>query len=160
MFKYPYVADKKLYAAMMFACKMIRENGYFNKAISKAADWYKVDESKLAQIVRERQGAGQKAKSKPKKYKWYTCVIEQLTDSGLFVIGAVVKKGLSQKNVEKIVNSYYGDSSYFFEDSIKVIKEYETKNEAKEKLDVDFQEYCLKVRYDDQKMLLTGEYQS
>lgn len=67
-YKYPYIS-REYYAAVMFACKMIRQNGYFNKAIQKAADYYGVDEDKLAKHVRARQGAGQKGTTR--KYKWY-----------------------------------------------------------------------------------------
>lgn len=35
--KYPYISDKRMYAAVMNACKYIRETGYFNKAIMNNA---------------------------------------------------------------------------------------------------------------------------
>ena len=37
-YKYPYIQDKNMYAAVMYACKMIRENGYFNKAVEYALE--------------------------------------------------------------------------------------------------------------------------
>ena len=40
-YKYPYV-PKEYYSAVMFACKLIRENGYFNKAIKTAAKYLSV----------------------------------------------------------------------------------------------------------------------
>lgn len=141
MSKYPYVADKKMYAAMMFACKMIRENGWFNKAIYTAANWYKVDKDKLEKVVRERQSAGQKAKAKPRKYKWFTCVVLHSIDGGLFVKNPHIKKGLSKDNVEKMIDSYYSDGSYFHEDFIHVLKEYKNQKEAQENLNSDYEEY-------------------
>ena len=67
-YKYPYV-PKEYYTAVIFACKMIRENGYFNKAIKTAANYYGVDADELEKHVRKRQGAGQKGKSR--KYFYY-----------------------------------------------------------------------------------------
>lgn len=37
--KYPWI-PKEYYAAVMFACKMIRENGCCNKDVHIAADYY------------------------------------------------------------------------------------------------------------------------
>ena len=67
-YKYPYI-PKKYYAATMFACKMIRENGYFNKAIRIASNYYDVDADELEKHVRARQ-AGKKT-SVGRKYHWY-----------------------------------------------------------------------------------------
>lgn len=61
--KYPYV-PKKYYPAVMFACKMIREHGQFNRAIQTSAGYYKVDEDTLIEYVRERQSAGQKGQTR------------------------------------------------------------------------------------------------
>ena len=66
--KYPYI-PKEYYPAVMFACKMIRENGYYNKAIETAASYYGVDRDELDKHVRARQGAGQKGKQR--KYNYY-----------------------------------------------------------------------------------------
>ena len=33
---YPYIKDRNMYRAVMFACKMIRDDGYFNKAVDYA----------------------------------------------------------------------------------------------------------------------------
>ena len=41
-YKYPYV-PKEYYPAVMFACKIIRQNGTFNKAINSSAKYYGVD---------------------------------------------------------------------------------------------------------------------
>lgn len=67
-YKYPYI-PKEYYAAVMFACKMIRKNGYFNKAVKAAANYYDVDEREVAKYVRKRQGAGQKGTTR--KYNYY-----------------------------------------------------------------------------------------
>lgn len=67
--KYPWV-PKECYPAVVFACKMIRENGYFNRAIHTAAKYYKVDGKKLESLVRERQAAGQQGKKRG-TYKTY-----------------------------------------------------------------------------------------
>lgn len=67
-YKYPFV-PKEYYAAVMYACYLIRKYGTFNRAIKTAADKYSVDESELEKHIRKRQGAGQKGKTR--KYKWY-----------------------------------------------------------------------------------------
>ena len=68
-YKYPYV-PKEYYPAVMFACKIIRQNGTFNKAINSSAKYYGVDPAVLSKYVRERQGAGQRGKKRA-PYKWY-----------------------------------------------------------------------------------------
>lgn len=70
--RYPYISDKKMYAAVMGACSYIRDKGYFNKAVSYYADKYGVDPDELAKEIRKRQGAGQKGKTR--KYKYYLVV--------------------------------------------------------------------------------------
>lgn len=71
MSKYPYI-PKQYYPAVMFACKMIRKEEAFNKAINTSSSYYDVDSEVLAQYVRERQAAGQKGKKrgKFKKYRF------------------------------------------------------------------------------------------
>lgn len=69
--KYPYIPNKKLYAAVMCACSYIRETGYFNKACEYAADKYGVDAEDVASEVRKRQSVGRKNKYKKITYKYY-----------------------------------------------------------------------------------------
>lgn len=108
-YKYPYI-PKDYYPAVMFACKLIRENGYFNQAISKAADYYRVDENILAHHVRKRQGAGQKWKSR--KYKWYVILgledFQAYDDVGTLNSWSYTEedfKSYSRKFVVKALNS-------------------------------------------------------
>ena len=68
--KYPYI-PKEYYAAVMFACKIIRETHYFNKAIKTAANYYHVDADELERHVRARQAAGQQGAFKGRKYNYY-----------------------------------------------------------------------------------------
>ena len=70
-YKYPWI-PREYYKPVMLACKMIRENGFFNKAIQTAANYYHVDQKELEQHVRKRQGAGQKGKHR--EYKYYVCL--------------------------------------------------------------------------------------
>ena len=65
----------------MFACKLIRETGYFNKAVEEAADYYNVDEDELKRHIRERQAAGQKGKAKGRKYRWFILSRYELSDA-------------------------------------------------------------------------------
>lgn len=137
-YKYPYIANKTMYSAVMFACNMIRENSWFNKAVSTAADYYGVNEEELAKHIRARQSAGQKAKSKPKKYKWFTCYTCVLTDMGYSVRNPQVRKGISKENVAKMLTCDDNGGSRFVEEWIEIIKEYSTKEEAEKRLEEDF----------------------
>lgn len=71
--KYPYIPDKRMFAAVMCACRMIRESGWFNKAVAYAADTFNVSKKELAMHIRKRQAASQRKKktAKGKKYKWF-----------------------------------------------------------------------------------------
>lgn len=67
--KYPWI-PKEYYAAVMFACKMLREGGFFNRSVTTAANYYGVDPDVLAEHVRARQAAGQRGKKRG-TYKTY-----------------------------------------------------------------------------------------
>ena len=69
-YRYPYIKDRDMYAAVMGACSYIRETGYFNKAVSYYARKFGVDRDELEKEIRKRQGAGQKLKNKGRKYEW------------------------------------------------------------------------------------------
>ena len=70
-YKYPYISDKRMFAAVMYACKLIRETGYFNKAVQEASEQYNVNEEEIKKHIRARQAAGQKGKVSGRKYRWY-----------------------------------------------------------------------------------------
>ena len=73
-YRYPYIPNKTMYAAVMGACSYIRETGYFNKAVSYYAEKYQVDADELAKHIRARQSVGQKGRrsnSTGRKYKWF-----------------------------------------------------------------------------------------
>jgi hypothetical protein len=138
---YPYIANKTMFAAVMFACKMIRENGYFNQAVTRAANYYGVNKTELAKNIRARQSAGQKAKYKPKntrKYKWFTCYVHVLNDMGYSVRSPQVRKGISENNVFKVLSYDDNGGSWFIEETLRTIKEYDTKQEAEKNLEEDF----------------------
>lgn len=101
-YKYPFIADKKMYAAVMFACKYIRETGCFNKAVTYAANKYSVDEDEIAEHIRARQAAGQKAKSKSRKYRWFVvaekCNCEANAEPS---VSLAVFKGLTAETVNR-----------------------------------------------------------
>lgn len=67
-YKYPYI-PKEYYPAVMYACSNIRKYKTFHWAVNAATKKYGVDAEKVAKYVRERQGAGQKGKSR--SYKFY-----------------------------------------------------------------------------------------
>ena len=103
-YKYPYIADKRMYARVMCACSMIRESGWFNKAVEYAADKYGVDEEKLAGHIRQRQAAGRKAKkpATPRKYHYFIRLKYDASAEGSEHIfkGAEIIKAVSKENVE------------------------------------------------------------
>jgi hypothetical protein len=78
-YKYPWI-PRKYYAAVMFACKMIRENNQFNRACRVASEYYDVDEYELRKHVSARAGAGKKGK-KVGTMKWFIVKIEHGTDA-------------------------------------------------------------------------------
>lgn len=141
--KYPFIPDKRMYAAVMGACSMIRATGHFHRAVEYYADKYGVDESELESHIRERQGAGQKGK-KGGKYKYYIVCKVTNTDarwersrSNYEIIRA-----LSKENAEKrfwVADWYetrrddYG-GSYAGIYNHEVIGEYETKAQAESRL--------------------------
>ena len=69
-YTYPYI-PKKIYPAVMYACRLIREDGYFNKAIRAASEYYGIDEDVITEHVRKRIAAGKKVKYKPFRYKYF-----------------------------------------------------------------------------------------
>lgn len=71
-YKYPYI-PYEYYGAVMMACRMIREDGFFNKDTEIAANYFDVDVDEVRKHVRKRQGAGQRGKTR--KYKWYACAV-------------------------------------------------------------------------------------
>lgn len=73
-YRYPYIADKNLYRAVMGACSYIRETGWFNKATEYYADLYGVDVEDVQREVRRRQSVGQRANNHnmpTKKFTWF-----------------------------------------------------------------------------------------
>lgn len=98
--RYPWV-PREYYPAVMFACKMIRENGFFNKAIETAADYYGIDPGKLERHVRARQAAGQRGKKRG-PMKWFVAGRYFGSDgSGFSLEEAEVVRGLTLDSVER-----------------------------------------------------------
>ena len=146
MAEYPWI-PREYYPAVMGACKMIRETGYFNKAVSYFADKYNVDSEELSKHIRARQAAGQKGKScksAGRKYKWFIVVETVWCDANSeFVYNCPeVLKGLSANSVVRrfserdywlTVKSDYG-GSYAPVYGHKAIAEFQTEAEAKKAL--------------------------
>lgn len=125
-YKYPYIPDKRMYAAVMGACSYIRETGWFNRAVRYYADQYDVDEEELARHIRARQAAGRKGKpsaNKGRKFKWFIVVSTCFTEAHgeTFASNPQVLKGLTPSSVlrrflesdekETIQNDYGGSFS-------------------------------------------------
>ena len=139
-YKYPYI-PKDYYAAVMFACKMIRENGYFNQACERAARYYGVDADEIAKHVRKRQGAGQMGKKNStsgRKYHWFIVVHTCQTEAnGRCVNDAEVVKALNKETAAKRFSAHnyrmsdYSGSSYDrFYCSYAIDKQFDSEEEA------------------------------
>lgn len=152
-YKYPYIADKKLYAAVMGACKWIRESGYFNKAVAYYADKYGVDEERLANEIRKRQAAGQKGKTsanKGKKIKWFIVAKTSFCDANPipalygrpkivkgFDSEAIKRRFYDLDTRETVLDNYGGNyASVFSHDILGNKNGYETQAEAESVLSV------------------------
>ena len=130
-YKYPYV-PKEYYAAVMFACKIIRDTGHFNRAINTASKYYKVDKKELEKHVRARQGAGQKGKTRG-EYHWYSvkyCVCDDrhLDHYEDEYSRRKVVKALSADNAKSQISNRYDRFEYWAE--VGEVKEFDTKEEA------------------------------
>lgn len=142
---YPYIADKRLFAAVMGACRYIRETGYFNKAVSYYADKYDLPEEAIAKEVRKRQAAGQRLKKESRSYKYFVVARYSRCDADQEpnLIGKCVVRASSRENAKKRfyeidlketrANDYGGSyAPYFWSD---VIAEFDTKEEAEKLAD-------------------------
>ena len=146
-YKYPYIPDKRMYAAVMGACSYIRETGWFNRAVRYYADQYDVDEEELARHIRARQAAGRKGKpsaNKGRKFKWFivvsTCFTEAHGEN--FASNPQILKGLTSDSVERrflesdeketIQNDYGGSFSPRI--SHMTLGEFDTKEDAENSL--------------------------
>ena len=145
MTKYPYIKDKKMYAAVMGACRYIRETGYFNKAVSYYAGKYGLQEEALAAEIRKRQAAGQKNR-KTAQYKYFVIVRRCCCEANQEweEIERSVAKATSKENIEKRCaernwreqrkNDYGGSyAPVFYSD---VFGPYGTESEARAALEV------------------------
>lgn len=139
-YKYPYI-PKEYYPAVMFACKLIRQNGQFHRAINSASKYYGVNAEELEKHVRARQGAGQKGKTRS-TYKYYAVQFDVApdiyTDYDPLLKGNRIEvlKATSEKNAKNHLHDKYDDRRYYEGSSfvyIKRIEEFATKNEANEK---------------------------
>lgn len=149
-YKYPYI-PKEYYSAVMFACKMIRENGYFNKAIKAAAKYYDVDETTLEKHVRARQGAGQKGSTRKYYYFVLFCVkdYQQMDDCGSFnswyyteedyrkYSYVAIKKATTEDNAKRALQNLSKDYLYHGGecDTIFKAEKYDTEQQAKDRQD-------------------------
>ena len=120
----PYIADKNLYKAVMLACKILRDEGHFNKAINSASKYYDIEKDEIIKYVRMRQGHGQKLSNKkhPRKYLYYAIHVEG--DNG---VGCFMRKATSQQNAEsQIWEDLSGVGNFWFKD----VKEFENKEDC------------------------------
>lgn len=135
-YKYPYI-PKDYYPAVMLACKIIREDGTFNKAINSAVKYYGVDKDELIKHVRARQGAGQRGKSRG-KYKYYAVGFFTASDHYTGFTSTFKKytnqfkvvKATNRKNAEKQIYEKYdswGSKSFAF---IQYLEEVDNKDKA------------------------------
>lgn len=133
--KYPWI-PREYYAATMFACKMIRENGYFNRAIAISSRYYSVDRDELERHVKARQNAGKKGMER--KYYWFgveyfvggeRCpyFIKKMADRA--VVKATSRENAMKqlwKKYDRYVDGAYGDTDTYFGEVVR----FQNKKEA------------------------------
>lgn len=121
----PYIADKNLYKAVMLACKILRDEGHFNKAINSASKYYDIEKDEIIKYVRMRQGHGQKLANKksPRKYFYYALKVK----GDYYGEGCFMRKATSSQNAE---NQIYEDLSEVGPFCIKEVKEFENKEDC------------------------------
>ena len=120
MGKLPYIQDRQLYAAVMGACRYVRETGYFNRAVNYYADKYGVSANDVAKYVRIAQGAGQKQMNTQRPARHYLWFAVEYYDKcyynpDLFVepndslpqYRYAVKKGISEETVKRRMDLDY-----------------------------------------------------
>lgn len=113
--KYPWI-PKEYYAAVMYACKLIRKYKTFNVAVNTAAKHYGVSATEVAKHVRARQGAGQKGQH----FQWFL-VKYTLRLNGELQTQYEIVKATSSENARRRVPS-----------GALVVKVFENRNVAEE----------------------------
>ena len=129
----PYIPDKKMYAAVMGACKYIRNTGFFNKAIAYYSEKYEVDEDKLIKYVRLAQSEGQKRANKksPRTYKHYLIFGCQFGErNGQYIPKWHYVKAINDKNAISQLQKDDVDSEYGHQFTHEQILEFNSKKEA------------------------------
>ena len=140
-YKYPYI-PKEYYAAVMYACKIIRETGNFNRAVRIASSHYDVDDEILERHIRKRQGAGQKGKASPtknKKYKYFVVAAYNHVDDadGWYVDTTScpdylkVEKGISEASVlRRLPRRIFSNNAFCELPIYHIVAERDSKDEA------------------------------
>lgn len=143
-YKYPYISDKNMYAAVMGACSYIRKTGWFNKAVAYYAKKYRVDQDELEKHIRARQGAGQKANNanNRRKYSWFAveyCMALMNDDGVIYDYHArtyyEARKGISAETVRNTMRK--GEGNCLYQDPFPLfgrIEKCETEQDANAKL--------------------------
>lgn len=138
MGKLPYIPDKSMYAAVMGACKWIRETGYFNKATKWYASHYGVDLEELQRYVRIAQSNGQKQKNKGKErhYRWFAVEYSMGNERALNDFFCedlalyTVLKGLTEETVTKRLSKNDRYTEHAYQHYFGRIRHFETQGEA------------------------------
>jgi len=125
---------KDLWMATQFACKLIRENHWFNKDCQTAADCYGVNVEDVMAQVRKRQSAGQKRAnaSRPKKrMKWFVLLENHIGNHYCGNGDYIVCKGYSANAVEnRCSHADWGRDFVENEVYAKVVSTHQSKQEA------------------------------
>lgn len=118
----------------MLACKIIREEGAFNKAINSACKYYDVDKDDVIKYVRMRQSHGQKLSNEksPRRYFYYAVQTWQKYEYEKYDIVRATSENNASSQVSKYYDDFYGFSDMYY---IGEIKKFNTKKEAEDFLD-------------------------
>lgn len=76
-----YIPDKDLYAAVMFACKMVKDGTDYHDAVRRASRYYDVEADDVRHYMSQRSGRTRANKpNKPKrKYRWFAIAYHMST---------------------------------------------------------------------------------
>ena len=99
-YKYPLI-PKKYYAAVIFACKMIREHKTFNRSCKIAANYYDVDEQQVRKHVSARAATGHKGVKQGKQYWFVVTKFHGSDSSGFEEQESKVVRGKSKATVDR-----------------------------------------------------------
>lgn len=129
-YKYPFI-PKEYYAAVMYACKLLRWGKGRNQAVAIAARAYDVDEEGLSKHLAARSGAGQKGKRKAAP-EYYIVIRKTDADNPDFQ-GVRTPEVVTKTEKDKLLD-WSQDTGYSYSSYSEVAGPYSSREEASKDL--------------------------